>query len=79
MEIPETNYAYDKTGHKCLDCKKWICETPEKLECQECKEKREEIGICGEPIRSMGHVLLITKCKNCEGLVYNEYDPEGSY
>jgi len=67
---------YDEWGHKCIDCGKWLCETPEKLECFNCKGKREREGICGEPILPMGLMLSITKCKNCRELIYREYTPE---
>ena len=72
------NIPYDEHGHKCINCGKWLCETPDELECPECKEKRLKEGIIGDIIRSMGSMLLITKCPNCEGLMSKEYTPKGS-
>lgn len=76
IEFNLENIPCDEIGHKCR-CGKWLCETPDELECLDCKEKREKEGMFGL-YRGQGSALRITKCKNCEGLISKSFTPEGS-
>lgn len=69
--------AIEGKGHKCY-CGVWLCETPEELECRICKSKRINEEKFGAPIYPMGSALQVTRCSNCEKLIFTQFTPEGS-
>ena len=67
--------ATDAKGHKCF-CGVWLCETPDEIQCPDCKEGFKQKGwTCWPP---MGSALLVSRCSNCDELIYTSYTPEGS-